>query len=127
MDNFTKAYITTALWSSNDDNGDPFDRHFSAQDIHPDTLQRIVEDCARFQAEQSTAIAKAIETGKVACGPDFDEYGRAGHDFWLTRCGHGAGFWDGDWPAPFDEQLSEAARAFGNCDLYVGDDGKLHI
>lgn len=21
----------------------------------------------------------------------------AGHDLWLTRNGHGAGFWDGDW------------------------------
>ena len=22
----------------------------------------------------------------------------AGHDLWLTAVGHGAGFWDGDWP-----------------------------
>jgi hypothetical protein len=28
---------------------------------------------------------------------------RAGHDFYLTHVGHGAGFWDGDWPKHGDE------------------------
>lgn len=61
----------------------------------------------------ATALAAAIESGEVACGPDFDEMGRAGHDFWLTRNGHGAGFGDGDWPEEAGEKLSEAARSFG--------------
>jgi hypothetical protein len=54
------------------------------------------------------------------------EAAMAGHDFWLTRCGHGAGFWDGDWPEPQATILDEAAKRFGNVDLYVGDDGAIY-
>lgn len=46
--------------------------------------------------------------------------------FWLTRCGHGCGFWDGDWSEPAATILTDAAHAFGNVDLYVGDDGKIY-
>jgi hypothetical protein len=50
---------------------------------------------------------------------------RAGHDFWLTRNGHGAGFWDrglGD----LGERLSKAAKVYGEVYLYPGDDGKVY-
>ncbi len=51
----------------------------------------------------------------------------AGHDFWLTRCGHvGAGFWDGDWPQDVSDRLTEASEKFGDVDLYVGDDGMIY-
>lgn len=48
-----------------------------------------------------------------------------GYDFYLTRCGHGAGFWDrglgelGDW-------LTGMANPFGDASVYVGDDGSLY-
>ena len=50
----------------------------------------------------------------------------AGHDFWLTRCGHGAGFWDGDRPEPAATVLTKASKAYGEVDLYIGDDGKVY-
>ena len=49
----------------------------------------------------------------------------AGHDFWLTRCGHGAGFWDRG-VGETGERLTKAAEKFGNVDLCVGDDGKIY-
>jgi len=52
---------------------------------------------------------------------------KAGHDFWLTRNGHGAGFWDGDWQEPAGAELSKASKAFGEINLYVSDDGKLYL
>lgn len=55
------------------------------------------------------------------------EAAMAGHDFWLTRNGHGAGFWDGDWPEPHASILTEASKTFGETDLYIGDDGKVHV
>jgi hypothetical protein len=33
------------------------------------------------------------------------------HDFFLTRNGHGAGFWDGDYKN--GEKLTEIAKSFG--------------
>lgn len=130
LDAFTRAYITMALWSSNDNSdesgGNPLDQNYSESDIAPKTLERMAADCERFQADNAETLSAAIETGEVSCGPDFDETERAGHDFWLTRNGHGAGFWDGDWPAPYDELLTRAAKLYAETDLYVGDDGLIY-
>lgn len=103
------------------------DNFFDLSDFAPDTLAKCAADCAKFQADNAATIQAAIDTGEVKCGPDFDETERAGHDFWLTRCGHGCGFWDGDWPKPYSDKLTAAAKAFGNVDLYVGDDGAIHL
>lgn len=107
-------------------NPDPMDKNYTWQSLAPETLAKMRQDCATFQALYGDTIRAAIDSGEVKCGPDFDEWGRAGHDFWLTRCGRGAGFWDGDWPEPQAEHLSDAARKCGNVDLYVGDDGRIY-
>lgn len=115
LDIFTRQYIATALWSSNDestpDGGEPMDKNYSIEDIHPDTLAAMVADCAKFQEENAADIA--------------DDLSQAGHDFWLTRNGHGSGFWDGEWPEAGD-RLTEASKAYRQVDLYIGDDGKVY-
>lgn len=127
LDTFTRAYIVTALWSSNDEDGNPLDRDHSHTDLHPEAIARMAEDCRKFQEDNADTLTDAIATGDVVCGPDFEEYGRAGHDFWLTRNGHGCGFWDGDWPEPYAQALTDAAEAFGGSDLYIGDDGQIYL
>lgn len=133
MDAFTRAYIAAALWSSVDDDGDPLDSRYDESDIAPETLAYMVEDCARFQRENDSLLTAAASSGKYGMPRgSVDTRGigwhsaddLAGHDFWLTRCEHGVGFWDrglGD----IGEQLTAAAKAFGNMDLYVADDGKI--
>lgn len=106
MDQFTKAYIEAALWSSMDDDG----YSFECRDIAPDCMAKMVADCQKFQAEND-----------LSEGTDK----QAGHDFWLTRNGHGAGFWDGDWPETGDK-LTEASKAYGEVYLYVGEDGRIY-
>lgn len=88
-------------------------------DLAPATLAAILSDCAAFQA--SRAWADAME--------DFSgcDEANGGHDFWLTRNGHGAGFWDGAWHEPHASALTKAAKAFGPRDAYLGDDGKVHV
>jgi hypothetical protein len=51
--------------------------------------------------------------------------GMAGHDFWLTRNGNGAGFWDGDWPEPSAIKLTKLSKDFGSFSLYV-ENGKIN-
>lgn len=109
-------------------NPPPMDNNYSLSDLAPETIEKMTADCAAFRAQANEIIAQAIETPHgVRCGPDFDEYERAAHDFWLTRCGHGAGFWDGDWPEPMGAQLTAIAKSFGECNLYAGDDGKIYL
>jgi hypothetical protein len=108
MDEFTAAYIECALWSSNDETdeqgGAPLDANYCADDIDPATLATMVEDCRRFQ-EQNAELIRA-------------DLVRAGHDFWLTRNHHGAGFWDGDWPED-GATLTEHCKAYPEVSLYV--------
>ena len=107
LDDFTKSYVQAALWSSDDDDG-PLDERFGPEHIDPVTMQGMLEDCARFQRENADDID----------GRD----GRAGHDFWLTRNHHGAGFWDGDWPEPAASRLTSAAHDFGEARVEIGDE-----
>jgi hypothetical protein len=60
---------------------------------------------------------------------DIEEIGaeQCGHDFWLTRNGHGTGFWDRFPKTDAHKRLDVAAMAFGKADLYLGDDGKVYL
>lgn len=118
MNTFLQAYIEAALWSSHDegasDGGEPLDQNYDSGDLAEETLEKMMADCKRFQEENR----ELLEASGLS-----DE--QAGHDFWLTRCGHGAGFWDRDLDE-IGEKLTKACDAFGNVDLYVGDDGKIY-
>lgn len=121
LDPFTKSYIETALWSSTDDQGEPLDGNYSIADISKECLDKMVEDCKTFQEANEKWIGKRY-CKKYSETPEI----RAGHDFWLTRCGHGAGFWDGDWTEKAGEALTESSKSYGNVDLYIGDDGMVY-
>lgn len=105
-DTFTKAYIECALWADS-----PEDDPYEETELAPVTLSHIERDCAAFQAKAGGLI---------------DDDRQAGHDFWLTRQGHGAGFWDGDWSEPAATTLSDLAHSFGPFELYRGDDGVVY-
>ena len=124
LDKFTLAYIECALWASNDESdengGEPLDANYSASDLAPETLEAMKADCAAFQKAHAADIAAGPD------GPDFDRYERAGHDFFLTRNHHGSGFWDGDYEEEVGERLTTASHAFGEVDLYVGNDGLIY-
>ena len=99
------------------------DANYSESDIAPEALATMRADCDAFYE----ANYADLNCEGVKYGPDFGQDGRAGHDFWLTRNRHGAGFWDGDWPKAEGERLTKSAHEFGECNLYVGDDGVIHI
>lgn len=126
-DSMFQAYVTCALWSSTDGETE-LDANYDVGDIDDATLTQMRADCDAFYA----AMSKHIHCDDAPLARDFEgsiaarEAAMAGHDFWLTRCGHGAGFWDGDWPEPHADALTEAAKSFGNVELYVGDDGKIY-
>ena len=64
LDDFTLAYIEAALWSSNDDStpqgGEPLDANYGIDDIDPDTLAAMIEDCRRFQEENAPILPATI-------------------------------------------------------------------
>ena len=116
---FTNAYIEAALWSSLDDNDEPLDKKYSKSDISDETMNQIKDDCNKFKDEATQIYSDG--------GWSDDQ---AGHDFWLTRNGHGAGFWDRSESEGYNQdagkQLTDISKKFGEYDLYVGDDGLIY-
>lgn len=120
-DPFFDGYVACALWSSNDAStpagGEPMDKNYCASDIDGETQRLMGEECAEFERQNRDALDSfyAITDRTPA---------DAGHDFWLTRNGHGAGFWDRDAGA-VGEVLTAAAHSWGECHLYVTDAGRV--
>lgn len=108
-------YIAAALWSSTDDNDEPMDSSYDVDDIHPDTLAQMREDVEAF-------VNSVDEAGWDVSWWNAEQFG---HDFWLTRNGHGAGFWDRG-QGKVGDDLTALAKPFGEFCLYVGDDEKIH-
>lgn len=113
---FLSAYIECALWSSTDNaddsGGEPLDKNYDADDLAPECLAEFKRDCEGFQEANADDLA----------GLDIEQ---AGHDFWLTRNGHGAGFWDRGL-GELGDRLSKASKVYGSVDLVIGSDGKIH-
>lgn len=127
IEQFFDAYIECALWSSTgcDEDGNncfPLDDEYGPDDIAPDALASMREDCADFIESNAADLALY---DKARGNEEWSSSALAGHDFWLTRNGHGAGFWDRGLGA-LGDRLSAAAKVYGSCDLYVGDDGKVY-
>lgn len=100
-----KQYLETALWSSTDPDGTPLDKEFGIPDFSKNALKQARAELEAFllQAEEPILVFgdKMEEQGKTL---DFDDSDLA-HDFWLTRNGHGVGFWDR--PEKYGEDLAE--------------------
>lgn len=114
VDEMARHYAVAALWSSpigedsvcgEDYAGENLDAYFGVDAIHPDTYAEMVADCLAFV---------------IGAGPDLSDMTpeQAGHDFWLTRNGHGAGFWDRGLGAR-GERLSVLARPYGEVNLWT--------
>ena len=118
-DAFTRQYMETALWSSTDESDDrggvPLDKNYSISDISAKTRKDMIADCKQFQKV-------AAKAGIELDGPKETQ---AGHDFWLTRNRHGAGFMDGHWYMPIAGFLTDLSHSFGRVDLYVSR-GKIY-
>lgn len=118
LDAFTQGYISGAFFTEcNCDNEELEDAEFS--DLAPATLAAIIEDCADWQLANGDDLSEAYQ---MLTAYDAE---RAGTDYWLTRNGHGAGFWDRGLGG-IGDKLSDACRR-SSVDVYRGDDGKVYF
>ena len=115
LDKFTTAYLECALWSSTGDDSEPFDRHYSISDFSDSAKESARRECEDFRATNAELLDKSGLSNE-----------QAGHDFWLTRNRHGAGFWDRGL-GEIGKELTAMAHPYGSADVYLGDDGELHI
>lgn len=118
--------LIALLWSETTNDGTPFDS----------TDLKVSDSLRSLLAEQWDAFRSAAEAlgfdAEEHCArmlhPDCegDAWNAAAHDFILTRNGHGTGFWDaGRWAKPWDRDLTDLAKAFGELHCYVDAAGEI--
>lgn len=145
LDDFTAQYLRTALWAEtvclpcdeNDlvdnmldvDEDHPLynimecaslDDHFDIEDLNDDSLQLAITDCNRFRDWMDSH-------GLTDPADSYCDDEDHGHNFWLTRNGHGAGFFDGDYGDELGKKLTEGCKTFGACHVQVCEDGTLEL
>ena len=110
---FIQGYIQCALWTGvYDEKGDEIES-LTFDDIAQATVIKLVNDCTLFQQQAKLLLAGLNES-------------QCGHDFWLTRNGNGAGFWDRDL-GDIGDKLTALSKEFGEDSLYFSDgDGQVH-
>jgi hypothetical protein len=123
-----RQYLETALWSSNDDSdesgGEPFDRNYDISDIAPESVAKSKKDIEKFidMADEEGVLDSYLD---AFTGPS---WGNLGHDFWLTRNHHGAGFWDrNEIDDEVGKKLTNIAQKFKEVYPVLGDDGKIYF
>jgi hypothetical protein len=109
------SYIETALWSSLDSKEQPLDDNYGPEDLSAEAKESMRNDVKDFLDGNKDLLE---ESGLS------DE--QIGHNFWLSRNGHGAGFFDLGQES-FWRDLQSAAEVYGSSDLYEGDDGNLYV
>jgi len=112
LDTFMQAYYEAIYFTDTGEDDQPP----TGAELAPEAKKDSEADCAAFYLKSGL---EAIY-GKGAIR-------QAGIDFWLTRNGHGAGFWDGDWHEPMASQMTALSESFGDVHTYLGDDGLIYI
>lgn len=122
IDHILPHYLHAAVWSSNDpDTEEPLDDKYHADDFTKASVEK-----ARGEIKRFINIVGVMQIDKAI---KIEEYGRnIGYDLWFTQVGHGVGFWDGDWPEPFKDDLTEAAGMLGELWVWpAGNNQHLHL
>lgn len=116
------AYLAAAVWTATDDDGNPLDREFNEGDFSPEARIQALTDLQVFMGVYQELLDEHPAWNRGIHGDD-----DVAHDFWLTRNGHGRGFWDKpEMYGDFMDALTAEARKFGERHVYVGD-GQLHF
>ncbi len=121
IDAFTRGYLEAALWTSDPDPGSgQWYEHddWTIDNIDPKSLARAIEVCKDFQDANREDLDEVSDTYHV-------DDSQHGHDFWLTRNGHGVGFWDRGY-GDVGRRLSDASKVYGSADVMgpeTGDNG----
>lgn len=114
LDNFTMAYLTAAFWTNEEELSNK-----KIADINKEDLLKVKKDCEIFQEDNKKSLLVCYQKSNYS-------EASAGHDFWLTRNGHGVGFWDRGLGNEGDK-LSEASTISGQSDIYLGDNNEIYF
>ena len=118
VDGYDQCLRWVGIWDSDSDDDEP--EYDSVRDWDAEAALSVLAECADFMAANYVEMVDAA----AVIGRTVD-WGRMGHDFYLTREGHGTGFWDRGY-GELGDRLSEAAKVYGSANVFIGDDGLIY-
>lgn len=145
------GYIEAALWTEEERLTEEAESMYSGYDDEEDEeeteLDRLIKITSEFNRKSFSSFEKDhIDTNSIINAYDdiklflskipkeilqvaFEEQSPEsfGHDIWLTRNHHGAGFWDGDYSEEVEEVLMKAIKVLKEVNLVLGDDMMLYF
>lgn len=116
-----EGYVKSMMWCNTMDHSDETNELEFVSVGDGDQLQiRTLEDAAKDVAD----FVSANHENCKKLMQELDEgWGCIGHNFALSRNGHGAGFFDSG--ATVADEMQEASKPYGECTWYVYDEGTL--
>lgn len=124
LTSYQTQYLETALWSTVGLTQD-CDASPSLDDVLDVSglMRHFPQWCEASLKDLENFLETATETGQI----DLKDWEDAAHNFWLSREGHGAGFFDSDYMA--GRELQAASKVYGAGELHVfvtlDDDGQV--
>jgi hypothetical protein len=116
----THDYLTAALWTGIDEGGTPLDSMYDAHNFSRSARARAESDIVKFLSDNKALVAEALTAPGYGADSPEGAPGQLGHDFWLTRNGAGAGFWDRDeLSGELGRKLTDAAKRAGEVNVYA--------
>ncbi len=110
---FVRAYLEAIIFVMDEEQVEPESTEHLWSLLSPEEKQEIGDDCTGFIEGNLADLRTAEALGDYAQRGEWTTPERAGHDFLLTRNGHGAGFWDRGL-GEVGDRLSEAAKVYGS-------------
>lgn len=98
---------------SEDTDGDISNLDFSEDSLK--TVHNVCQKALKFLYEKFPTFELTQKTCELF-----------GHDLWLTRNGHGAGFWDGDWDENIGDVMTKYCQTLHENYVY-GDNGTIRF
>lgn len=128
---FFEGYVETLLWTASWDSetGDAPDGYDNQSiTLTPEELSELTSDALAFVASCRRELLDAANHARNAMLDDDDKWRNLGHDFALSRNGHGAGFWDRGYGVT-GTALHDHAAAFGECNVsaWVAENDEIRV
>lgn len=109
LESATLQYLDTAKWADSEDGNDEWSLAIWSNAARNEALEHVTDFVNYVESIHPGLIALLNLTA--------DDIG---HNFWLSRQGHGTGFWDRGW-GEVGDTLHAAAKTFGKVYIYVHD------
>ena len=114
LDDFVRGYVEAATWTDlivdgqEETGSEP--HQYGPSDLAGASYTAVLIECLNFVEANEADLDEYCEHVEIVDGDSPEAY--AGHDFYLTRAGHGVGYWDRRM-GELGERLTEAVKRTG--------------